>query len=159
MYKAQIWEGKMDFIAVECDQVVKYIEALKNQIKELSHPDSEFASVNAADLIAPEKVLYKNGGKKLYLKLRDIRTEIFGTDASVKAEFERTLSLVVPDYNNDDSITNWVNTYFKNYPVMAAIIVLTRFQSDTKSSEDIVIAYLNRKVSLKQYYIRMIFRF
>jgi gliding motility-associated protein GldM len=169
---AQIWAPKAEQAKKLSSTITTYIEGLKDQLIENSNPQmkdgvKEFTEGN---LDAATRLFDTKGeGPVLYGKLSQFKTDLLNTlDPSqypdlpenskeelkqVKAQFEKELplDLSIPKSESGNAPTgnipkDWTINYFHMTPTIAALTILSKFQSDIKNSESHVIDYLHKRI-------------
>jgi len=170
--KAQIWAPKANEVKKLSSDLTTYIEGLKGQLIEESNPQvkdgvKEFTEGN---LDAATRIFDTKGeGKVLYGKLIKFKAdllnvlepsrypELTGVVAEdlkkAKADFDKglPLDLKVPRSQSGnaptgDSAHDWTINYFHMTPTIAALTILSKFQSDIKNSESQVVDYLYKQI-------------
>jgi gliding motility-associated protein GldM len=170
--KAAVWAPKAEQARKLSSDLTTYIESLKEKLINESSPQvkdgvKEFADGN---LDAATRLFDRDGeGKVLYGKLRQFKTDLLNTlDPSqypdqpatvlddltkTKAAFQTQLPLdlrVPPSQSGNvstgDSVKDWTINYFHMTPTIAALTILSKFQSDIKNSESQVVDYLHKKI-------------
>jgi gliding motility-associated protein GldM len=169
---AAVWAPPAMKVKEISSEFTTYLETLKNELKKASGEkivDGK-EEYNIGDLDAPTRMFDTQGhGKKLYdslvnyrLALLDLldpshypdQSDVVKADlARTKAEFALRLPIdthVPPsetgEANTSDSGENWTIRYFHMTPTVAAETILSKFESDVKSSESQVIDYLHKQI-------------
>ena len=149
-----------------------YIETLKTNLKKesgLKMVDGK-EDYTYGDLDAATRMMDQNGhGPKLYDSLKQFRKNLLDLldpknfpdqSDSVKADLARTraeldkrlpINLTVPpsetgEAEKKDTAENWTIRYFHMTPTVAALTILSKFESDVKNSESQVIDYLHKQI-------------
>ncbi len=174
--QAKIWGTPALQIQSEAGSFSTYIENLKTALQKesgLKVVDGK-PEYNIGDLDAATRMFDQGGhGKKLYDSLRDFRNRLLFlidpnnpmyADAKLgdtvkadmlraEAEFKARLpiNLAVPksetgEADKKDTAENWTIRYFHMTPTVAALTILSKFESDVKNSESQVIDYLHSKI-------------
>jgi gliding motility-associated protein GldM len=169
---AKVWEPKAAQAKKLSSDLTGYIESLKNEVIDGSNPQLKdgVKEFTEGDLDAPTRIMDVEGkGKILYGKLKSFKVDLLnlldpslypGQPASVlselkeaKVEFEKELPLnlkVPPTQEGNvlsgDTAKDWTITYFHMTPSIAAMTILSKFQSDIKNSEGQVIDYLHKHI-------------
>ena len=152
--RAERWKPKADAARKLSDETFKYIESLKQELKqdaELHKGENGEEVFKEDNLDVPTKLFLeapKNRGPELYKKLEEFKTQLMAIDPEVKKEFEKTLplDLTVPSSRGENKNQKWEDAYFHMTPVIAAITILSKFQNDVRNSEAMVVDYLHKKV-------------
>ena len=176
MAKAQIWAPHAQQVQKLSLALSATIEQLKQRLIEESSPkkdaEGKVTEFDDGNLDAATRVMDKNGeGPKLYEQLKQFRRDLLTQlDPSqypaeigdnVKDELKKqqaTFFLNLPldtkippsesgnkDFGND-SAHNWTIRYFHMTPTIAALTILSKFQSDVKNSESQVVDYLFKQI-------------
>jgi gliding motility-associated protein GldM len=171
--KAKMWAPSAFKAQKISGDLTGYIEGLKNQLIEESNPQmkdgkKEFTEGN---LDAATRIFDTKGeGPKLYKNLVDYKANLLNlldpsnypelTDEKLKDELRKTkerfekelpLDLSIPksESNNTPSGNipkDWTINYFHMTPTIAALTILSKFQSDIKNSEAHVIDELHKRI-------------
>ncbi|MDR3717053.1 MAG: gliding motility protein GldM [Puia sp.] len=169
---AKIWAPKAEDAKKMSSDLTTYIESLKNEVIDGSNPQvhdgvKEFTE---GDLDAPTRIMDVEGkGKILYGKLTKYKDDLLNLldpsqypdqPENVKAElkaqkeiFAKTLPLDLKapkseagNTSTGDAGKDWTISYFHMTPSIAAMTILSKFQSDIKNSESQVIDYLHKRI-------------
>ena len=174
--QAKVWGTPALKVQSEAGSFSTYLENLKLELQKqsgLKTVDGK-PEYNIGDLDAATRMFDQGGhGKKLYDSLRDFRNELLYlvdpsnplyADAklsdSVKADMLRAkadfkarlpIDMSVPksetgEADKKDTAENWTIRYFHMTPTVAALTILSKFESDVKNSESQVIDYLHSKI-------------
>jgi gliding motility-associated protein GldM len=174
--QAKIWGTPALKVQSEAGSFSTYIENLKTALKKesgLKTVDGK-EEYNIGDLDAATRMFDQGGhGKKLYDSLRDFRNRLLFmidpnnpmyadaklTDSTksdmlkAEAQFRARLpiNLEVPksetgEAAKKDTAENWTIRYFHMTPSVAALTILSKFESDVKNSESQIIDYLHSKI-------------
>jgi gliding motility-associated protein GldM len=171
--QAIIWAPKALQAQKLSADVYGYIEKLKDMLIDESSPSMKdgVKEYNESSLDAATRLFDTKGeGKKLYndliqykaamLNIIDPNESQFANEplvkadlAAAKAQFEAQLPLdtKVPKSQSGnartaDSAKDWTLNYFHMTPTIAAMTILSKFQSDIKNSEAQMIDYFHKKV-------------
>jgi len=174
MAKAKFWQPPAIQVQKLSKDLSDYLEQLKEKLISESSPKvnkeghREFADGN---LDAATRLMDKNGeGPKLYAKLKQFRLDLLAQLDPAKypgegqkvlddlkaqqATFARALPLdtrIPPSESGNaavgsDSAKNWTVRYFHMTPTIAALTILSKFQSDVKNSESQVVDFLHKQI-------------
>lgn len=172
MALAKIWAPKAMEVKKLSSDLTTYIESLKEKVINESSPKTvngkrEFADGN---LDAATRIFdTQKEGKALYERLKKFRLDLLDIvdpshypdqpstiQADLKAakeEFTHRLPLDtrIPQSESGNALTgdsakDWTIRYFHMTPTIAALTILSKFQSDVKGSESQVIDYLHKKI-------------
>jgi gliding motility-associated protein GldM len=169
---AHIWAPPAEKVKEMSSDFTNYLETLKTELKKASGGkivDGKEEYIEG-DLDAPTRMFDQNGhGKKLYdslinyrLQLLDLldpshypdQSQVVKDDlAKTKEEFAKRLPIdthIPPSETGEvetkDSAENWTIRYFHMTPTVAALTILSKFESDVKNSESQVIDYLHKQI-------------
>ncbi|HEX9509046.1 MAG TPA: gliding motility protein GldM [Puia sp.] len=170
--KAQVWAPKAAEVKKLSSDLTTYIEDLKGQLIDASNPqmkdgvkDFTMGNLDAATHLFDTK----GEGPVLYAKLNKFKTDLLDViDPShypdqpdkikeemkaAKVEFAKDLplDLSVPKSESGNASTgnipkDWTINYFHMTPTIAALTILSKFQSDIKNSESHIVDYLHKKI-------------
>jgi gliding motility-associated protein GldM len=170
--QAKIWSKTAFQAQSMATTFTKYIEDLKRNLQKesgLKVVDGK-EEYNIGDLDAATRMFDQGGhGKKLYDSLKQIRQALLNLlDPSnydslsptvkdelikTKADFAtrlpidtRTPKSETGEAEKKDSAENWTIRYFHMTPTVAALTILSKFESDVKNSESQVIDYLHKQI-------------
>jgi len=173
--KAAMWSPKADKVHQLAENTSKYLESLKQTLKEKSGLRMEDGKeeFKEDDLDAPTKLFTeeengKNEGNVLYDKMTDFRKQVLDVlnpaefadnpvlMADIKkarAEFEKSLpvNLEVDKEKlggNDmgDQKKNWAFSNFHMTPTIAAITIISKLENDVKNTESQLVDYCHSQV-------------
>jgi len=169
---AEIWAPKAKEIQKLSSSMFGTIESMKHLLKlesqfEIDKEGNE--KFNDANLDAATRVFDKDGkGKILYDSLAEYKQQmlavlnpnefkdnkvLFDEVTKARADFEKQLplDLSVPKSQtgaaeSGDKMKDWVTNYFHMTPTIAAITILSKFQSDVKNSEAQMVDYCYKQI-------------
>lgn len=144
---AAIWKPKAERAKQLSDELVAYIEGIKTQIQNLAGA-ANGGHFNEKNTNAATEILVDGrGGKELFNQLTDFKKSLLGIDQKINAEFANSLplDLSMPLVQNKSN-RKWEDAYFRRTPAIAAITVLSKFQSDIKNSEARVVEYCHNQI-------------
>jgi gliding motility-associated protein GldM len=170
--KAAMWAPKAAEAQKLSANLTTYIEGLKEQLINESNPQMKDGQreYTEGNLDAATRIFDTKGeGPKLYSALQKFKTDLLDILdpshypelpdvtkkdlAAAKEEFSKKLplDLTVPkSENNNESSGNvqkdWTIGYFHMTPTVAALTILSKFQSDAKNSESGVVDYLYKQI-------------
>ena len=169
---AAIWAPPAMKVKQMSSDFTTYLETLKTTLKKESGDkivDGK-EQYNEGDLDAATRMFDQGGhGKKLYdslinyrLQLLDLLDPSHYPDQSpvIKADLAKTkeeyahrlpIDTRIPpsetgEAKTKDSAENWTIRYFHMTPTVAALTILSKFESDVKNSESQVIDYLHKQI-------------
>jgi gliding motility-associated protein GldM len=169
---AAIWNPPAMKVKQMSSEFTTYLELLKSDLKSASGGkvvDGKEQYIEG-DLDAPTRMFDTQGhGKKLYDSLINYRLQLLDlldpshypeqSDsvkvdlARTKADFARRLPIdtrIPPSETGEaetkDSAENWTIRYFHMTPTVAALTILSKFESDVKNSESQIIDYLHKQI-------------
>ena len=169
---AEIWAPKARQIQKISTSMYNTIDGMKHLLKiesqfEIDKEGKE--KFNDANLDAATRVFDKDGkGRILYDSLADYKKQmlavlnpeefkdnkvLYEEVTKAKASFEKQLplDLSVPlsqtgAAKSGDDVKDWVTNYFHMTPTIAAITILSKFQSDVKNSESQMVDYCYKQI-------------
>ena len=170
--KAQVWAPKAVEVKKLASDLTGYIEGLKGQLIDESNPQMKdgVKEFTVGNLDAATRIFdTKKEGPALYSKLSKFKVDLLDVlDPShypdqpetvkadlkaAKASFEKQLplDLSVPKTESGNAPSgdvphDWTINYFHMTPTIAALTILSKFQSDIKNSESQVVDYLHKKI-------------
>jgi gliding motility-associated protein GldM len=140
--KASQWYPKAQQAQKLSDDMAKYIEDLKTELKKeskgenIGKADEKFAEDN---LDASTRLLVEGPkGEELKKKLETYKSQMLAIVPEMKDQFAKTLplDLSVPKSQTGSAANNdWKSAYFRMTPTIAALTILSKFQNDVKNSE------------------------
>jgi gliding motility-associated protein GldM len=170
---AEVWAPKAFKAKKLAGDIFDYIEALKTELVNRSQPGEVEGkkSYNLSNLDEATRMMVVYGhGQKLYDSLIEFKNQLldifqpasgeFADNADmlkelarVKADFQKQLplNLTVPESQSgnaatSDSAKSWTLNYFHMTPTVAALTILSKFQSDIRNSESQVVDYFHKKI-------------
>jgi gliding motility-associated protein GldM len=152
--KAKIWEPKAQQAKKLTDDITKYIEDLKLELKkeaglEMVEGKEKFKEDNleAATRLFGSGEEGKKRGPELEAKLKAYRDAILAIDPTIKAKFESTLPVeITPPIGQDGLQKDFTNGYFHMTPTVAALTILSKFQNNVKNAENQVVTYCHDQI-------------
>jgi len=171
MAQAQKWAPKAMKVKELSGAIYEEIEKYKTQLEDESSPSVKdgVKEYNEASLDAATRLFDTKGeGKKLYNDLiayklnllNVINPDEFASEPLIAADLKKAkndfarelpLDLRVPksqsgNARTSDSAKDWTLNYFHMTPTIAAMTILSKFQSDIKNSESQMVDYFHKKV-------------
>jgi gliding motility-associated protein GldM len=169
---AQEWAPRAVKVQQLSKTIYDQIDSLKSELVEESSPSMKdgVKEYNEASLDAATRLFDEKGkGKILYKALIDYKADLLNTLnpddivskeplvladlVKARADFNAQLpmDLRVPKSQSGnapsgDSAKDWTLNYFHMTPTIAAMTILSKFQSDIKNSEAQMIDYLHKKI-------------
>jgi len=148
--RAAIWEPKAQKAQQLADNMVTYINSLKDRVKQSAGLDPSTGSFKEDDLEAPTRVMTDPGkaGDSLQNELKKFKDDLLSLDPSIRKEFENSLpiDLTIPKTNNKANQKDWSASYFYMTPAVAAVTILSKFENDVKNSEAMIVDYCFQQV-------------
>jgi gliding motility-associated protein GldM len=169
---AKVWAPPAMKAKQWASDFTNYLETLKTNLKKESGLKIQDGKevMNDGDLDAATRMMDQGGhGPKLYDSLKTYRQNLLDLldpkhypdqSDSVKADLARTkaeltrrlpINLTIPvsetgEAASKDSAKTWTIRYFHMTPTVAALTILSKFESDVKNSESQVIDYLHKQI-------------
>ena len=145
---AAVWMPKAERARQLSNEMLTYIESVKNQIKTESHLDPETGRFKESDVDVPTRLLVDGKlGKELLQKLNEYKNAMLALDPEIKSQLENSLplDLAIPKVDNKENRT-WEAAYFRMTPSIAATTILSKFQNDVRSTEAQVVEFAHSKI-------------
>ncbi|MEO7312623.1 MAG: gliding motility protein GldM [Chitinophagaceae bacterium] len=137
---AAIWKPKADSAIEITNQVAKYIDGLKDTLLRESgyKPETGDTSFKEDDLDASSRLFgTDNKGEELKAALLKFREDVLNVlPAKYRAQLETSIPINVTSKEGQSFAT----TYFHMTPTVAALTMLSKFQSDVKRAGNLVAA-------------------
>ena len=149
--KVAQWKPKADSALTITNQMSKYIDELKQQLKVesgLAIKDGK-EDFKEDDLDASTRLMDTKGkGKELLAKLQQFKTDIANVIPADKRNLlpQIPLDLNPPKSHNEASNKDWTTAYFHMTPTVAALTMLSKFQNDVKRSGNIVVNFCHDQI-------------
>lgn len=155
--KALIWQAKAQQVKTLSDDIYKYIDDLKTELKK----ESQFKIVDGKEtykeddqesttrLFVEEAPHGKGRGKELFDRLTKYKAALLAIDPDMAKEIGATLPLDLTPMKSNNQATNnsgWAYGYFHMAPAVAGITILSKFQNDVKNSEAQAVEYCHKQV-------------
>ena len=153
--RATIWKPKADKVMQLSEDVSKYLEGLKEELKKTSKqkvghdgkPTFSPDDLGAATHLFIDEPKGKQNGKELLRKLTEYKANLLAVDPSFAQQFpELPLDLKIPESHSSVGKDDWAFTYFHMTPTIAALTILSKFQNDIKNSETQIVDYCHQQV-------------
>jgi gliding motility-associated protein GldM len=155
--RANRWAPLASNAQLLSDEIIKYIDSLKLEIKKAAGYNPPSDTTWKEDALEPTtNVMADPGtkGKELFQKLSDYKNKLLSISPEIRAAFQNSLPL---DLNTPPSSSeikkSWSDVYFNMVPVVAALTILSKFENDIKNSEAMVIDYCHQQVGA----VKMVF--
>jgi gliding motility-associated protein GldM len=160
--KAEIWKPIAAQIKAKSDEMYAYIEKYKNEIKDHAGRKKGVLNEQGEELFKDDDLhaatvlmIEKKEGEKLYDRIKQYKKDLLTilSNANVDPKYKEQLALDVKKFEKDLPMTveiplkdqygdkneqnakGWAKTNFNSTPAIAGITILTKLQSDVKSSE------------------------
>jgi|GEM_PF-1934705 len=146
---AEIWQPKAAAIQQLSSGLSKYIEGLRNDLKNEASIKNEKGDLltREDDMDAVSRLFQKKGkGDELYERLKKYKQDMLAVDAEMGRQFENKFPMWFADSAFDTGKQkDFAKTFFDHVPVIAALAMLGRFENDVKITESEFVAYCNNK--------------
>lgn len=148
--RANFWYPKAEEAQRLSKDIFTYIQSLKDKIltEAGGDPKDNNKKYKEGELEVTTRIMIEKGeGKKLEKMLAEYKKNILGIDPSIDSAFKTTLpiNLEKPKSANRAGKT-WEGAYFHMVPAVAGLTILSKFQSDVKTSENRVVQFCHNKV-------------
>lgn len=160
-YKAQaaIWQPKALLAKQYSDEVVKYIEDLKQQLKQqanlrMKEKDGKMVEDFKEDNLDASTRLFETGGKgdELKAKLDDYKKKMLSIDSSFQSRFAANFPVNTDPIPSKEGGTKPFTTgYFHMTPTVAALTMLSKFQNNVKNAESTIASYIHSKIGAVEF--------
>lgn len=155
--KAEIWFKKAEQIRVLSDEMYKYIDGLKIELKKESQLKlvdgkeqyKEDDQESTTRMFVEDAPHGKGRGKELFDRLTKYKAAVLAIDPEMTKEIGSTLPLDLTPIKSNNQATNnsgWAYGYFHMAPAVAGITILSKFQNDVKNTEATAVEYCHRQV-------------
>jgi gliding motility-associated protein GldM len=118
--RAAIWAPKAQKAQALAENMVNYINSLKERVKQSADLDPSNGNFKEDDLEAPTRVMTDPGkaGDSLQNELQKFKDNLLSLDPSIRKEFENSLpiDLSIPKTNNRANQKDWSASYFYMTP-------------------------------------------
>lgn len=169
---AKVWAPPALKVQKLSSDLTTYLEGLKENLINESNPQMKDGKREFTDgnLDAATRLFDTKGeGKVLYEKLKKFRLDLLGiidpsnfpdVSDTIKADLRKQkeefahrlpLDTRIPESESGNALTgdsakDWTVRYFHMTPTIAALTILSKFQSDVKNSEGQMIDYLHKQI-------------
>lgn len=149
--KAKIWYPKAQMIGDLSNQMFSYIEGLKSELKKeagLKMTEKGDSTFKEADKNAVMHVFIKNEkGVELYQRLKQYKQDVLNTDSQISSSFKNVLTTSADFGTSVSNAQDFEKNFFDDVPVVAALAVLTKFQSNVKIDENKLIDFCHNQTA------------
>lgn len=153
--KALIWDEKAKQSKQYSDDLNKFIDGIKKQLKDeaglkVVEGKEEFKEddLEAATRLFGNGPGGKNLGPELQKRLNDYRDKMLNIDPSIKTSFEKTFPVdnINKIVGQDGKEKNFTEAYFHMTPTVAALTLLSKFQNNVKNAENLITSYCHNQI-------------
>ncbi|MEI9934183.1 MAG: hypothetical protein WDM71_04890 [Ferruginibacter sp.] len=153
--KALIWNGKADTVKALSAQMYKYIDNLKQELKEESglhndengKPEYKLDDLEAATRLFGNGDGGKNRGPHLEDSLKAYREAMLNLDPDFKKQYENTFPVdVKPPLDENGKPKDFTVSFFNMTPTVAVITILSKFQNNIKNAENLEVTFCHDQV-------------
>ncbi|NDV46347.1 gliding motility protein GldM [Paludibacter sp. 221] len=156
--KVKEWLDKAKALQLKADSVYNYIQNFKYQIIVLadkSDADPEAIEIKAKDNldVAGQYALVEGHGKELHQQLyeyRQLLIDLTPGDSLKQRQYETIFSL------ERSQNKSWEESMFEMMPLSAAVTLLTKYQSDIRTTEMDMIQYLKAQTDASDFRVNKI---
>lgn len=151
--QAKIWYPKADSAMKYTQELDKYIEDLKVQLRKAAGSKDGLTDFKEDNLEASTRLFEKNGnGTILQQKLKQYKDNILSIDPKIQAEFANSFPVDAEGIKDKNGKTkDFTLSYFHMTPTVAALTMLSKFQNNIKNAENQVVAFCHSKVGAVEY--------
>ena len=137
---ASIWMPKAQTTIDKSKAAYDAIEAYKKEL--LTAKDT---SISKENLDASTRIFVdEKKGDEIFDKLVKLKADLLAIDPSIAKEFANSLPVDIEQSETDKS--KWSYKSFHMMPTVASLTILSKLQSDIKTSENKIVAYCHSKV-------------
>ena len=158
--KVKEWLDKANTVKQKSDETYNYIENFKKAIIHLADKkeanDSAYVEqIKAKDNLdkAGEYGLVGGHGKELKKKIDDYRDFLIKLSAGNETKQQVYRTIFATDNAHGRT---WEDAMFEMMPVSAVVTILTKYQSDIRSSEAEIVQYLKAQTDIKDFRVNKI---
>ncbi|MEO6818231.1 MAG: gliding motility protein GldM [Ginsengibacter sp.] len=154
--KAKIWEPKAMQAKKLSDEMIAYINGLKLDLKKQADLTMRWDDVLSdsvedyrEDNLDASTRLFENDGKgeELRNKLDAFKASMLAIDPEIKKNFEKTFPVnTTPPLSRNDKQKDFTQSYFHMTPTVAALTMLSMFQSNVKNAENEIVTYCHNQI-------------
>ena len=144
--KAAIWKPKADKVKQLSDDIITYMEGLKNDMMAGSGYDRAKGDTTGweQNLDAPTRIMDTKGeGEKLRARLEQYKKDVLAIDPDIATKFATTIPITteIPKSEAGNTNQDWTQAYFHMTPTIAALTIVSKFQNDVKNTENKVASF------------------
>jgi GldM N-terminal domain len=159
---ARVWQPKALLIKRKSELVYSYLDSLILELKKKSGLKL-VASTEVFDeqnVTAAEEVLIgKNTAENIVSRLFEYKNEVLAVDPELNDVFKKEIVIISRQFQTaEDNKVNVAGSLFKDIPVLAAIVILRRFQNNIVNTEGELILFCLNKIPSKGGYGFDVFR-
>jgi len=151
--KVHIWLEKAKLVKKNSDDLYKYIESYKINIIRLADKKDANDSAYVKQITAKDNLdkaaqygITNGHGKKLKQEIDNYRKFLVDLSVNNPSKQKMYQSIFATDKMKDGK--RWEEALFENMPLSAVITILTKYQSDVRSSEAEIIQYLKSQTDV-----------
>ena len=151
---AKIWQPKAEQAHKYADDLVKYIDDLKQELKKesgLTVVDGKESfkedNLDASTRVFGDGETGKKKGVELKQRLDDFKKQILAIDPEIQKEFANSFPVNTdPIVGKEGQKKDFTNAYFHMTPTVAAITLLSKFQNNVRNAENQVATFCHSKI-------------
>lgn len=151
---AKIWQPKAEQAHKLADELNKYIDDLKQELKKESglviregKESFKEDNLDASTRMFGDGESSKGKGKEFKQKLDDFKARMLAIDPEIKAEFEKNFPVNTdPVEGREGGKKDFANAYFHMTPSIAAITLLSKFQNNVRNAENQIASFCHSKI-------------
>ena len=143
---AEKWAPVADNAKKLSDEMMTYIDGLKNQIIDASGKTGDSTNPYKLDDLNAASMIFDNQkkGKELDDRLKQYRNAMLNLDPAVKKQFENTFPVEI------DATKDATTQQFRMMPSVAAVTLLSKFQNNIKNAENQVVTFAHNQIGQVQ---------
>jgi len=159
---AEIWDIKAMEVKMLSQSIINYIQKLKDELKkETGANGTNSGAVEWENNTTATNHLFESQGKgkELFEKLIRYKQTVLSVDTKINNRFRDTVNIFSKRFNFENTnAKTFTRTFFANIPVIAAYVMLSKFENNVKIIENEIvifcynqIGYLDGEAMVDQY--------
>ena len=149
--KVKEWLDKANEVKAKSDSLYNYIQNFKYEMVRLSDKDKTTPDVMVGEIegksntdVNAQYAILEGNGKILREKIEAYKNYLIelAENDSVKQSMYKSVFETADGELHSGVLVKWESTVFEHQPLAASVTVLTKFQSDIRSSEAEIVQYL-----------------
>jgi hypothetical protein len=144
------WFPRVMLIKNLSDTMVRYINGLKEELKsEAGGNDPKNKNWENTRGVSEHLFESHSKGKELLKALIEYKAALLAVDPGIKRQFESTINVFSSEFTfTSDDTTTFTKIFFKDIPVVATDVVLSRFINNVKICENEIATYCYNNIGI-----------